>query len=82
VEFLCQVAHLRAYALGFAVPEHGDCSCCVGGKHHGELLASAGRIQAHEGDTREWLVRKANPPVLNILQQSTTRAACHSCSSH
>jgi radical SAM protein with 4Fe4S-binding SPASM domain len=82
VEFLCQVAHLRAYALGFAVPEHGDCSCCAGGKHHGELLASAERIQAQAGDTREWLERKANSPVLNILQQSSPRAACHSCSSH
>ena len=28
VEFLCEVAHLRASVLGFTVPEHGDCELC------------------------------------------------------
>jgi radical SAM protein with 4Fe4S-binding SPASM domain len=45
VEFLCQVAHLRAYTLGLDVPEHGDCPCCADGKHHGSLKASAQRLQ-------------------------------------
>src|ERR1700736_3614865 len=27
VEFLCQVAHLRAYSLGFEVPDHGSGNC-------------------------------------------------------
>ncbi len=30
VEFLCQVAHLRAHALGMPVPPHGDCAYCIG----------------------------------------------------
>ncbi|HXU14455.1 MAG TPA: radical SAM protein [Terriglobales bacterium] len=29
VEFLCEVAHLRAKVLGFDVPEHGDCELCT-----------------------------------------------------
>jgi radical SAM protein with 4Fe4S-binding SPASM domain len=28
VDFLCQVAHLRAKALGFPVKEHGECEYC------------------------------------------------------
>jgi radical SAM protein with 4Fe4S-binding SPASM domain len=30
VDFLCQVAHLRAYALGIPVPPHQDCEYCEG----------------------------------------------------
>jgi radical SAM protein with 4Fe4S-binding SPASM domain len=29
VDFLCQVAHLRAYALGLTIPPHGDCQYCL-----------------------------------------------------
>ncbi|MGA6953706.1 MAG: radical SAM protein, partial [Candidatus Acidiferrales bacterium] len=32
VEFLCEVAHLRAFALEIEVPAHGDCACCAGGE--------------------------------------------------
>ena len=28
VDFLCQVAHLRAYALGLTIPPHGNCEYC------------------------------------------------------
>jgi radical SAM protein with 4Fe4S-binding SPASM domain len=83
VEFLCQVAHLRAYALGFAVPEHGQCPSCTNTVQHAELLASAERIQEQGKDSREWLERKASAPLLNILQPASSRgAACRSCSSH
>jgi hypothetical protein len=30
VDFLCQVAHLRAKALGFTVKPHGECEYCEG----------------------------------------------------
>jgi len=36
VDFLCRVAHLRAYALNIPVPPHGDCAYCKGG---GEYVA-------------------------------------------
>jgi radical SAM protein with 4Fe4S-binding SPASM domain len=31
VDFLCQVAHLRSYALEIPIPPHGDCAYCEGG---------------------------------------------------
>ena len=34
VDFLCQVAHLRAETLDIPVPAHGDCEYCVGGSGH------------------------------------------------
>jgi radical SAM protein with 4Fe4S-binding SPASM domain len=37
VDFLCQVAHLRAMALGAQVPEHGDCEYCQSGSGHAGL---------------------------------------------
>jgi radical SAM protein with 4Fe4S-binding SPASM domain len=38
VEFLCRVAHLRAYALGIAVAPHGACEYCPGGKSYEEMI--------------------------------------------
>jgi radical SAM protein with 4Fe4S-binding SPASM domain len=46
VDFLCQVAHLRAFALGVQVPGHGNCACCPGGAHHVALKNSAERINS------------------------------------
>jgi len=41
VEFLCRVAHLRAYALDLPIPDHGDCDYCQGGRQHEELSQAA-----------------------------------------
>jgi len=38
VDFLCQVAHLRAYAFGIPVPPHGDCEYCQGGSRYAEMM--------------------------------------------
>jgi radical SAM protein with 4Fe4S-binding SPASM domain len=46
VDFLCRVAHLRAYALGFPPAPHGACEYCPGGASHGEL------VRAVEGLTK------------------------------
>lgn len=55
VDFLCQVAHLRALALagpddeagtGRLIPAHGDCEYCAGGEHHQHLVESAMRLRA------------------------------------
>ena len=40
VDFLCQVAHLRAYALGLPVAPHGECEYCEGGARYKELMQS------------------------------------------
>jgi hypothetical protein len=83
VEFLCQVAHLRAYALGSHVPEHGDCPNCAPGAQHAALAESAQRIQRQAGDSGEWRERQASTPLLNVLQPaSALGAACRSCSGH
>jgi radical SAM protein with 4Fe4S-binding SPASM domain len=57
VSFLCQVAHLRAYAFGYEVPEHGDCECCEGG--------------VHRADVSIWQGGRPISPVLNVLQPSS-----------
>ncbi|MBN1422751.1 MAG: radical SAM protein [Planctomycetes bacterium] len=41
VDFLCRVAHLRAFAFGIRVAPHGDCPYCAGGEHHDELRRTA-----------------------------------------
>ena len=38
VDFLCQVAHLRAYAFDIPVSSHGDCEYCKGGSRYAEIM--------------------------------------------
>jgi radical SAM protein with 4Fe4S-binding SPASM domain len=84
VEFLCQVAHLRAYSLGFEVPEHGDCPCCAGGAHHSELNAAANRIQNNLVDLQRFAPVRSSNSLLPVLQSAATSISggCGSCSSH
>jgi radical SAM protein with 4Fe4S-binding SPASM domain len=46
VEFLCEVAHLRAMALGVDVPAHGPCEYCAGGTQNGRLKQAAENVAA------------------------------------
>src|SRR4030081_3058643 len=55
VEFLCNVAHLRAAAIGVEVPPHGECEFCAGGSEHDALLESARRIATKEIDVESWV---------------------------
>jgi len=45
VDYFCEVAHLRAHAVGVTPPAHGDCAFCAGGSEHGRLLAQAEAIR-------------------------------------
>lgn len=45
VDFLCQVAHMRAYTFGFTVRPHGECEYCPGGKRHEELMRAVARLK-------------------------------------
>lgn len=38
VDFLCQVAHLRAYAFGLDIPPHGECEYCKQGAGYEDLV--------------------------------------------
>ena len=71
VDFLCRVAHLRAYTFGFPVPAHGDCECCPGGAAHPELRAGAERLQRGEGPRR--------PPALAVMNGGGCGGGCVSC---
>jgi radical SAM protein with 4Fe4S-binding SPASM domain len=77
VDFLCEVAHLRALALGLEIPPHGQCDFCPGGRRHAELLASAERIASREVDAARW----SGPPVLfPILNSGSSEGAgCGAC---
>jgi len=42
VDFLCRVAHLRAYAMQIPVKPHGECAYCRGGKEYENLMSTLG----------------------------------------
>ena len=44
VDFLCQVAHLRAYAFEIPIPPHGDCEYCEGGGRYQEILRKVKKL--------------------------------------
>jgi radical SAM protein with 4Fe4S-binding SPASM domain len=80
VAFLCQVAHLRAAAIGVDVPPHGECEFCAGGSEHGALLESARRIANKEIDVETW---SETPQLLPVLNNSEASAGgCGSCGIH
>ena len=83
VDFLCQVAHLRALALGIEPPEHGDCSCCKGGSHYESLRHSAERLRNREV-TISAIAAHAAPDSLHILQSPSAcgSGGCGSCGTH
>src|ERR1700690_3323635 len=68
VEFLCKVAHLRALSLGLEIPEHGDCPCCSGGKHHANLTESAERLQKISPSSENIVPLRNNNSFLPVLQ--------------
>jgi radical SAM protein with 4Fe4S-binding SPASM domain len=66
VDFLCHVAHLRAHALGIAVPPHGACEYCEGGERHQDLMTSLARLPA--------AVPAAGPAPQSQVRASRTRS--------
>ena len=81
VDFLCQVAHLRAYALGMQVPEHGDCDCCSGGRQYAALQESAKRIELNSPAPAKIIPfsgAKGQLPVLNS-SGGCSAGGCSSC---
>jgi radical SAM protein with 4Fe4S-binding SPASM domain len=76
VDFLCEVAHLRALAMGFEVPEHGDCEFCTDGVRKQDLVNSAKRVAAREIDPQQW---HASQDLLPVLNNSAAESGCGSC---
>ncbi len=77
VEFLCNVAHLRAAVIGVETPSHGDCEFCAGGSEHGLLVESARRITSREIDVESWAGPQQILPILN--NPAIAGARCGSC---
>lgn len=84
VEFLCQVAHLRAFSLGLQVPEHGDCPNCTGGANHHALNESAQRLQkqtvVHENTAPLFPVNSILPVLASTVGCGS--GGCSSCGAH
>lgn len=83
VDFLCRVAHLRAYTLGYDVPDHGDCTCCRPGTVRDELIASAERIRGRSVGPTTW-PRNSKPSELHVLPSAggCGNGGCSSCQVH
>jgi radical SAM protein with 4Fe4S-binding SPASM domain len=50
VDFLCQVAHLRAETLDIPVPAHGDCEYCADGERHEVVREAAEALKSGEAE--------------------------------
>lgn len=83
VDFLCQVAHLRAFALGIQVPEHGGCDCCAGGGQHAALLDSAERINRDSAVPANIIPLPRSNSLLPVLDSpgGCSSGGCSSCGS-
>jgi radical SAM protein with 4Fe4S-binding SPASM domain len=81
VDFLCEVAHLRAMALGFDVPSHGECEFCPGGRRYPAVQESVRKITAKEIDVGEWKSSQVLLPILNNSLPSAN-AGCGGCGTH
>ena len=68
VDFLCEVAHLRATVLGFDIPQHGECEFCDNAERRRSVVDSARRITTQEIDPTAWSMPSPLLPVLNSIQ--------------
>src|SRR5262249_10830692 len=78
VDFLCEVAHLRAMALRFEVPQHGECEFCSHRERAQVLRAAAKRIAAREINAAAWTTPQSLLPVLN----QSVAVGCNGCGVH
>ena len=80
VDFLCEVAHLRAATLGWTVPEHGDCEYCPGGERREALESAAARLEARRGRVQGRSRRVALPVVsVSSGEAGGCTSGCGSC---
>jgi radical SAM protein with 4Fe4S-binding SPASM domain len=77
VEFLCEVAHLRALALDLPVAPHGPCEFCEGGQHHADLQRKAEALRSRD------VAPSAGPlpqrKLLAVLRDEAQGGGCSSC---
>jgi radical SAM protein with 4Fe4S-binding SPASM domain len=81
VEFFCEVAHLRAHAVGFPPPAHGDCAFCEGGSGHPHLLDELAALKRGERGAASARAKRGSPgSSLKVLgaEARTSGASCGS----
>jgi radical SAM protein with 4Fe4S-binding SPASM domain len=86
VDFLCRVAHLRAYAFGMEVAPHGACEYCAGGTAYPAMLESAAALTSR----RPWPAVGVRTPGISRLRvlpdpaapAGCTPGGCDSCRAH
>ena len=78
VDFLCEVAHLRAHVLGLPIPPHGPCEYCEGGTQFGGVRAAAERLRALDGGKPSGHGRR-----LTVINATAAPAGgCGTCGHH
>ncbi|PYP86425.1 MAG: hypothetical protein DMF61_13145 [Blastocatellia bacterium AA13] len=77
VDFLCQVAHMRAQAIGMRVPEHGACEYCEGGSGYAELKEAFDAM--HRRSKMNPDVTKRYLPVASQSAGTGCGGGCASC---
>ena len=82
VDFLCQVAHLRAHAFGLPVAPHGHCEYCAGGSGYEAMTSAAAALVArHQAGG----AAASGPRLLPLAPASgagCSSGGCHACSCH
>jgi len=78
VEFLCHVAHLRAYTLDWNVPAHGSCEFCPGGTHHDGVIEAAERLKQRAASDG-WEELRRHQPTDASAGASGCGGGCGSC---
>ena len=58
VDYLCRVAHLRAYAMDLPLGEHGPCEYCKGGAEYESLIRRAEELKHDNVSLHQPLVKE------------------------
>jgi radical SAM protein with 4Fe4S-binding SPASM domain len=82
VDFLCRVAHLRAYTFGLPFGRHGDCEYCAGGVGHAEMMQAVSRLKQLTPGDRKPLTKRVLPLLLQAEGGCSTGGGCQSCGAH
>lgn len=82
VDFLCRVAHLRAYAFELAFSDHGACEYCPGGAGHADMMRTAARLKQLPRGARQPLQRRMLPLVAEASGGGCSAGGCQGCGSH
>jgi radical SAM protein with 4Fe4S-binding SPASM domain len=82
VDFLCHVAHLRAYAFGLPFAPHGPCEYCEGGERYDAIRRSAARLKALTPGVRLRIPPRVLPMAVQSFGSPCTAGGCAGCAGH